>query len=353
MKPKTLVTLVVAVGCGLVAAFLMKQAQSNKEVVKEATVPVLVAEADIATGKRIIPEWVRFREMPESQVPDGAITDVEQYEDRALTKPAVAGEIIKSSKLGEVGVYGFSIHIPEGMRVATIPVTDADTSSSMLQPDDRIDLLVTYKRADVGADGKRVDVTESKVLLEYVRVWAVNSTTAADGGDQKAGDRAKFVSLLVTPEQGRWVKIAQEKGRLSMLWRNELDDAEMETATLNTDLLEDLAGSAGSGRPDADGGEMDKPAYDRDVADNEPQEAPFDFQEFLDGVDTTEAPPVASAPQPPASLWSIQVGVGPSQRTVDVPLPEPEAAPQPEIDDTAASASLETAGRAVRDLLGL
>ena len=365
MKPKTLVTLVVAVGCGLVAAFLMKQAQSGQEVEVEATVPVLVAEVDIPFGKRIVPAHVRFREMPVSLVPEGAITDVEQYEERALLSPAVAGEILKISKLGKVGEYGASMRIPEGMRVATIPVTAADTASSSLQPNDRVDVYVTYRKEITRPDGKRDDVTRTKTLLEFVQIFQVDSLTAANGGDETVNGNTKHISLLVTPEQATALTLAQDKGRLSVIWRNELDDAVVKSAATEEWFLEDIVGGVGG----INGPEKSQPTTDlsddADVADTE--EPPIDFRGFLKGMDVSVAAEEERAvtrvePKPTRQLWSMQIGLGGTAQTIEVPYENEQVSEPPaaEVDaaadagNAAASASAVSAVRMVgMMLLGL
>lgn len=65
MKPKTLVLLTVAAGCGLLAMLGIQQAMQGGQAA--AAVPktkVLVAAQDILPGVVLTPELVTFKEMP-------------------------------------------------------------------------------------------------------------------------------------------------------------------------------------------------------------------------------------------------------------------------------------------------
>ena len=358
MKPKTLVTLVVAVGCGLVVAFLMKQAGSGSDAEAEATVPVLMAEMNIDLGKRILPDQVRFHNIPVSMVPEGAVTDVAQYEDRALLKPAVAGEIINVAKLGEPGIYGNSIQIPVGSRVVPIPVSESESFSGMLQPGDRVDLRVTYRKEIRDLNGDRRTVTESKPLLEYIKVFAVDNRTASSGGDQTEGGKFKNIHLIVTPEQEGWIKLAQEKGRLSTSWRSELDTEPAMTGALSDGLIEDLIGIPARGQVAA--AAEDVPSYDAveeedtSVAETTATE-PMDFRAYLSQSSSYEFTPKPTPP--PAPMWTIEIRSGGESQSVTVPLDDPEAPAaraEVETDLELDNATVETAGRLLRQyVLGM
>ena len=354
MKPKTLVTLVFAVGCGLVTMFLLKQANSGKDTESEPTVPVLMAEMDIEVGKRIQPEWVRFRDVPQSMVPEGAITDPDQYKDRALTEAAVAGQMLKITSFGEPGDFGTSIKIPEGMRIVAIPVSEADSFSGMLQPGDRVDVDVTYKLEQIDTQGRRFDITKNKVLLEYVQVFNVDNRSLADNLEAEDASRVKTVGLIVTPEQKGWLKLAQEKGKLSIAWRKESDDVEVKTEALEEWFLEELNGAVKGGAAVAantDGGDV--PAYDLPAEDAESEEPadsePVDFAAILNQTQAAALP--AAPPEPVAANWTIEIIRNGNTETVEVPMPVEEV--QPEVTGEEMQDPTETAGRMLRSFFGL
>lgn len=323
MKPKTLITLSFAVGCGLVAALLMKQASSNKPVVEEAKVAVLTVIEQIDTGQAVTQQKVKFKEIPQSLVPENAITSADQFDQRAVKSPAYPGEILTIDRLGEKGVMGQSITIEPGYRVIGIPVDASNSFSGMLQPGDRVDILVTYKVEYAAPNGKKVNRTKTSTLLEYVQVFATDNRTVDKGADQYAAESTAQVHLLLTPEQATWVKLAQEKGRLNLAWRSELDTDLADVGTVADALLDELNGAIGGTGVNAKAGGNDEfdpsaavPPPAEEVAEA-PKEAPANFADFLNNMGTP-----AEEPQQP-QMWSMQIFNGANPETVEVPMDLP------------------------------
>ena len=144
MKNQSTILLVVAVGCGLVAMLGVRQAINKKDSNQEEMVDVLSASVDIPAGVPLNETNVRFVPMAVSSVPEGAVTSMEEITERGLKVPAMNGDWILKSKLGEKGQFGAIIRIPPGMAAATIPVDATTAHSGMLKAGNRIDLLLTY-----------------------------------------------------------------------------------------------------------------------------------------------------------------------------------------------------------------
>jgi pilus assembly protein CpaB len=214
MKNQPIILLVVAVGCGLVSMLGVRQAISQRSVQAEETVQVLKAIGDIAPGTALDEMNCQFVDVPVSTVPEGAVLAKEEFEERALTIPVMSGDWILKSKLGEKGQFGACGSIPEGMVIATIPVDATQSHSGMLRPGNRIDLLLTYSDTTTGLSIQKV-IT----VLEFVEVFAVDNRVY---GTNKEGDaQAKNISVLLSPEQGKAVTLAQRitNGSLSTLMR--------------------------------------------------------------------------------------------------------------------------------------
>jgi Flp pilus assembly protein CpaB len=88
-----------------------------------------------------------------------------------------------------------------------------------------------------------VDTAKSKVILQNIRVFAVDQTVqrSPDGTEEKKV--AKTVSLMLTPEQASKLSLAEQIGELSLIPRNPDDDA---TADGSEYTVDDLL----SGTPD-------------------------------------------------------------------------------------------------------
>jgi uncharacterized protein (TIGR03067 family) len=126
--------------------------------------------------------------------------------------------------------------IPKGMRVFTFSANDTHTHAGLLRPGDKVDVTVTF------ADRKGNLVT--KVLLECIEVFATENKTV-HSEDAQNEQRPRSVSLLVTPEQDGFVKIAQSKGQLALSLRHP-DDAEVKNLNgINSAIMEEMRRSIG------------------------------------------------------------------------------------------------------------
>lgn len=295
MKPKSMLLLVFAVGCGLVAMLGVQQAMSKKDGQQVNKTKVLTAVTDIGAGVRLSETNVEFREWPTANVPEGAVTSIEAYEERALVIPATAGDFILESKLGEKGEFGAAVSIPKGMRVKTIAVTDTTTHSGMLMPADRVDILVTFK-ARSERDGM---VTVTKTLIENVEVFAADNRRSMKNDDTQDA-KSKTISMLVTPEQAEVLTLAGSKGSLDLVLRPKGDHEVVHPDGIDENLLVELKGGS-SQASTADVGSENEDESDEDAGGN--------IQAFLQGA---EAPATANNTQPEAveadtETWTVKI----------------------------------------------
>jgi pilus assembly protein CpaB len=238
MKFKSVILLVVAVGCGLVAMLGVQQVLSGdrRDAKPQDVARVLVATADIAPGIRLTEENCALREWPRDAIPRGAVTTSEQYKHRALLVRAVPGEIIMQAKLGAENAFGAASSIPVGMRVVTVPVDMSQNISGLLLPGDRVDILATYKTRRA-ADGGYT--TSTKTVLENVQVFATdNRRDVAGAGSEAAEVSAKNVSFLVMPNEANQLKLAESMGKLHMALRPKDDDSVARASEARDDGLE-------------------------------------------------------------------------------------------------------------------
>jgi pilus assembly protein CpaB len=169
MRLKPMLLLALASGCGLVAMFLFQQAtKGNTGTQTEENISVLVVTAEITPGTLLSESNVEFRDYPISVVPENVVTVPEDFEERASRVRAFPGDFVTLDKLSGKGDHAPSQDIPAGMVACTILVDSAMTSSGLMLPGDRIDLLVTFTmRGQYG--GKVI-----KTVLEFVEVFSVD-----------------------------------------------------------------------------------------------------------------------------------------------------------------------------------
>lgn len=235
MRPKTLALLAVAAMCGLVAMLGVQQVLSQGDG-KVETGHLLVAKAEILPGQPLDDSNVEFKEWPTGAIPEGAVVQKEQFQERTLKVRAYPGDLILEAKLDKKGARSASSQVPKGKCIAAVPIDSTMSGTGLIQPGDRVDVLVTYRPTtgsrDLGGIGMEI-----KTVLENVEVFAMDGVTDATmiarAGDPKAVT-TKNVSLIVTNEQSRLVKLAGELGggKLHLTLRGMNDDVRVDPKDL-------------------------------------------------------------------------------------------------------------------------
>src|SRR5690349_16283969 len=102
MRSKSIVLLVLALGCGLVASIGISQmmdARNKAAADLGDKQPIFVALADVAPNEELTAQNIKLEEWPKSITPAGALTKLEDVEGKRCRIKIFAGEPILSSKL--------------------------------------------------------------------------------------------------------------------------------------------------------------------------------------------------------------------------------------------------------------
>jgi len=319
MKNHSLILLVVAAGCGLVAMLGVKKAISQKPVETEETIQVLSAVSDIQVGMRLDELNTKFVEVGISTAPEGAVTSLEDIAERSLKVPVMPGDWILKNKLTEKGEIGAVASIPPGMAVVTIPVDATTSHSGMMRPGNRVDLLLTYDENTSGRNIKKM-IT----VMEFVEVFAVDDRIY--GIDKEGNGLAKNISLLVEPEQGKVVNLAKRLGELCTMLRPNGDV----TKSGKTEISSEFLSSSFSGSGHRNRSVMENRASEN----NDELESPISLDESLE-QELSRTPtngPEASAPvkaekHDSANMWTMEIYEGDKVRLETIELPMTPEAP--------------------------
>jgi len=228
MRPKSIMLLVLAAGCGLVASIGINQAMSrpNVEQIPSESTEIFVAKTEVAMGDALKPEVLKLEAWPIDKVPAGALTKLEETVDRRTRTKIYPGEPIIEAKLLAKGedVEDAANLIPKGMRVVSIRVDAVSGAASLIKPGDRVDVLVHLQENN----SRGITKTTTKTFLQHVKVFAVDDIFRRenDGGQTVA---AKTISLLVTPTQAELVTMASELGTLRLVMRSASDEDQSDT----------------------------------------------------------------------------------------------------------------------------
>ncbi len=237
MRPKSLLLLALALGCGLVASIGISQVmdRNGNSEAKIETVPIYVALHNINLGDPIDAKtMLSLQEWPKDKVPRGAISTVDELQGRRPRAAIIEGEPILEGKLLEKGQIADPIRaITKGMRLYTIKVDAEKSAAGLLGPGDRVDVQLFVKK-----DPRHgVETAKSKVILQNVRVFAVDQLVqrAAEGGEERSV--AKTISLLLKPDQASKLSLAAQIGEISLIPRNPDDEDSAATPEMTVDDL--------------------------------------------------------------------------------------------------------------------
>ncbi len=243
MRPKSLILLLLALGCGLVASIGISQVLDRRNHDAEPAVekePIYVALKDIKVNDPIVTDKnVKLEEWPKDRIPSDAIRDSKDYQGQRAGGLILAGEPIRKAKFA---IDNRVTEIPKGYRVEAVQSDAVSATGNLLQPGDRVDVLLTVK--NVGNTANQF----AKTILQDVKVFAVNEQwRPTEGNKSDESIPAKTVSLLLTPAQAQVIYLAEAMGRIRLVLRNP-DDNEVAT-TAGTDaeaiLQSSLAGDRG------------------------------------------------------------------------------------------------------------
>jgi pilus assembly protein CpaB len=221
MKPKTLILIVIAVGCGLAASYMTAQLlaeRSNGETeTAQEKLNVLVAKDNVQMGQLITDPRVFFKLKPyiKSEVPTKAFViaddkDWDQVKDRRLLKPLSTDQFVSQDDLLDKNKNNLSERLGPNMRAVGIkvnPVSIAGGFSSL--PMSRVDIVSTIRRGD----GDSI----SQVLLKDVLVLAADDRSQRDPNRETM--MASTVTVALSPQDALVAKLAEELGTLSLVLR--------------------------------------------------------------------------------------------------------------------------------------
>src|SRR5579884_110475 len=217
MKPRTMILMVVAVVCGLVASYLTSRMLAQQgSGAEEEKVKILVAKVKIPMGTKIKDPEKYFveKEFVKGTEPKKAIASFEQLKDKCLNKTINVEVHVTPDDLMTAETIGLSNDIPPGMRAVTIQVRSDTVVGGFVLPRSRVDVISTT-RTETGP--------LARIMLQDVLVLAVDTVHVRDGDKQTIA--ASTVTLQVKPDDAERLALASSLGELRLVLRS-VDDHE-------------------------------------------------------------------------------------------------------------------------------
>lgn len=304
MRNKRLVIAVLAaITFGLIAAVSVKQYLLSAQTFNR-TNDVVVAKVEIPVGSRIIAEQLTVAQFPMDVTPQGAIAKVDENLIGRVAITAIAPrDPVTENKLAPIGAAGgLSSVIPEGFRAMTVKVDDVVGVSGFIMPGTLVDIVVVIQPPKGSGNEEMI----SKIVLQNIKVLASGQNIDKPKNDRDVERSIRAVTLQVTPEQAEKLALASSEGKLQLVMRNSVDQADEQTSGANKKSL--LLGERAMIVPEPGVG-----------SNSAPKAAPSSPRRSAPRPAAAVAPkPVAVAPVPVARP-TVEVIKGAKKETVDFP----------------------------------
>lgn len=240
MRAKTILTILFLISIG-VAGFVFLRALPQNVDAANAPPPdeILVAKIPLAPGTLLRAEDLIWQPVAAPRQGDEIVRPVQAVRQSkpeldqqaraaaygaALRIALAAGEPIRSSILVKPGDRDFlRIVLTPGQRAISIPVATGGSSTGLLTPGDRVDVILTQAFKEHGDPLPRRSVSET--IVQDLRVLAVDAPDA-----KTPGNLGPSVTLEVTPEKAESINVATELGKLSLTLRPADDKAPVASA---------------------------------------------------------------------------------------------------------------------------
>lgn len=229
------IALLVAAGATFGAWKLL---QANSGGPKVVTQPVVIANRDIPEGAAIDRLALTLANWPVQTIPPGTYSTMDSVVGRVTRVNVFTGEPMVPGRLAPSGTGpGLELKIPPGQRAMAVRINDVAGISGLIQPNSRVDVLVTIQEPNTS---KQI----AKLFMENMRVLSVGTEVQRDAGGKASS--ATTVTLGVTPEEAERLAVAMNQGAIQLVLRGYGDPDSVRTrGATSTDVLAQLKG----GRP--------------------------------------------------------------------------------------------------------
>jgi pilus assembly protein CpaB len=176
-------------------------------------VEVVAAAADIKAGEPLKGR-LQLVTKPKEEVKGNVLYRIDEFlETKTYSQDLRRGDLIVNENL--IDLAGINARVTPGMRAISLKVDEAAGIAGFVNPNNRVDVVVTSDKGDLNKD------PASAVVVTNVRVLAAGQRT-----ETRAGEKPQVVptvTLEVTPDEAKALTLATLEGKLSLILRNQED----------------------------------------------------------------------------------------------------------------------------------
>lgn len=204
----------IALTFGCFSAWAINRHLTNKTLEIESrsrmqVVTRIVAAIDIKKGSTLTMSQLALREFNDPLLGLSAVdpSEVELLVGKVLKQDVSEGQLIPLSIISDRSPSHLVSKLDSGMRAVTIPVDQINSMSGLLNPADRIDLLVSFEH-----QGQRI----TSPLLANIEVIATGQeTNAQSSSSSDAQPSYETVTLATTADQAVKLVAARQTGTIT------------------------------------------------------------------------------------------------------------------------------------------
>ena len=192
----------------------------SQSEVKEAMADIVVPKRPMVRGELVTSADLAISKIPKQYFDSNAVTP-SNYKvalGQRLDFDVDQGRPLLWAHLNGGRAPTFSGKLEEGLRAITIPVDEINSFSGFLQPEDNVDLILTYKGKEAG--GQQVTFP----FMQNLHVLATGVQTVVDKTGKTGSTRFNTITVQVTPQDAKRIILARKVGEITAALRHP-DDA--------------------------------------------------------------------------------------------------------------------------------
>lgn len=187
-----------------------------------ALTTVVVAKKDLAFGSRVLAEQLEETKWPADNLPEGAFTTIadlfNEQQNRVVLEAVRVNEPVLKGKVSGPGQRAtLSNMLGDGMKAVSIKVNDVVGVGGFVMPGDFVDIVLVVEEREDEDRKKPKHPAYSDLLLERIRVLAVDQSFDLKQEQPKLGNT---VTVEVSLADAQKIALAQKIGQLSLVLRS-------------------------------------------------------------------------------------------------------------------------------------
>jgi len=218
---------------GLIAAYLVYSYLNHLTGSADngAYTEVVVAAQDIPANTNITSAMVELKRFPNDYRTNKEIILLKEAVGKVSLIAITKGEVILDNQLIKPGdnKEGLAYAVPQGYRAMSVPVDEVTGVAGMVKRGDRVDIVAVVSMGDNQPQPRSV------VVLQNVAVLAVGTTLTPQADDKAV--QVKTATLAVNLQDALRLKMAVQRGNISLLLRSPADQSATYPAPFGTELF--------------------------------------------------------------------------------------------------------------------